>query len=84
MITFGAKTYQLTSFFEGNPENDTYETMSKVMGSKNPLYMDDNDIYGVTPANTVIKPMGKGSALPVHIPVRARYSLDGQDLTNVW
>jgi len=54
------------------------------MGSKNPLYMDDNDIYGVTPANTIIKPMGKGTTLPVHIPVRARYSLDGQDLTNVW
>jgi hypothetical protein len=75
-------SFKLTYIFKEG--NDTYETMSKVMGSKSPLYMDDNDIYGVTPANTNIQPMGKGSTMPIHMPVRARYSLDGQDLTNVW
>ncbi|CBY08130.1 unnamed protein product [Oikopleura dioica] len=29
--------------------NNTYETMSKVMGSKNPLFVQDEDIYGVPP-----------------------------------
>ena len=58
--------------------------MSKVMGSKNPLYMDDNDIYGVTPANTAQKPTGKGSTIPVHIPVRARPGLKISCLTKIF
>ena len=78
---------------------NTYETMSKVMGSKerlskfskkklgktclnlrkNPLYVQDEDIYGVPPASA-----GKGTVIPVHMPVRARYSLEGHDLTNIW
>ncbi|CAG5110029.1 Oidioi.mRNA.OKI2018_I69.chr2.g4480.t1.cds [Oikopleura dioica] len=41
---------------------NTYETMSK-----NPLYVQDEDIYGVPPANA-----GKGTVIPVHMPVRAR------------
>jgi len=80
--------------------NNTYETMSKVMGSKdrlpkffawlisknfadrkkNPLFVQDEDIYGVPPPSNA----GKGTVIPVHMPVRARYSLEGHDLTNIW
>jgi len=48
--------------------NNTYETMSKVMGSKNPLFVQDEDIYGVPPPSNA----GKGTVIPVHMPVRAR------------
>ena len=53
--------------------------MAKVMGSKNPLTTcaqnDDEELYGVTPAGEALN-SGKGTILPVHMAVRARYSLD--------
>ena len=52
-----------------------YEKMAKVMGSKNPLTTSpiDDDLYGVTPA---AYHQGKGTILPVHMAVRARYSVE--------
>ena len=53
--------------------------MAKVMGSKNPLTANtasqpaDDDLYGVTPAAYAA---GKGTILPVHMAVRARYSIN--------
>ena len=49
--------------------------MAKVMGSKNPLTTSpiDDDLYGVTPA---AYHQGKGTILPVHMAVRARYSVE--------
>ena len=49
------------------------------MGSKNPLTANtasqpaDDDLYGVTPAAYAA---GKGTILPVHMAVRARYSIN--------
>ena len=49
--------------------------MAKVMGSKNPLTTSPplDDLYGVTPA---AYQKGKGTILPVHMAVRARYSMN--------
>ena len=73
------KKNKLLDFSYSDPSpfvNSDYDTMAKVMGSKNPLNTTNtpvDDLYGVTPA---AYQKGKGTILPVHMAVRARYSMN--------